>query len=196
MNKLSKEKQQQIIALVIGVVVGIFVIWYLFISPWSKAIAKNKSDATAKSEQIGKAEKLVAMGQSFQEELDGIQRKLKERESQMASSNPYFWMNQTIEDFKKTHPDVEISSVGAEQYTQVTMLPKFPYRAVTFNLSGNGFYHDIGKFIANFENEFTYMRIQNLSLEPTRSFNPQASERLSFDFQIVALLRPAEEGTE
>ena len=38
-----------------------------------------------------------------------------------------------------------------------------------FNLRGTAYFQDLGAFLADFENEFPYLRVQNLELEPAAS---------------------------
>lgn len=195
MNKLSKEKKDQLIALCVGVGVGIIVIWYLLIKPWGAQITQAKADTDAKIAQLEAAQKLVGTAATYKADLEKAKETLGAIEAGMSGANPYLEMNTAIGDFGKKFGDVEISSVGNQQFVDVQVIPKFPYKAVRFNVSGNGFYHEIGKFIAEFENQFPYMRIQNINLEPSRALETvagetNAAEKLSFDFQIVSLMKP------
>ena len=52
-----------------------------------------------------------------------------------------------------TYSQPEISDVG--------IIPKFPYRWATFHVKGSGYYQDLGRFFADFENNFPYFRVQN-----------------------------------
>jgi hypothetical protein len=54
---------------------------------------------------------------------------------------------------------------------------------------GTGYFHDIGKFIADLENKFPHMRVVNLAIDPS---NAQGAglEKLSFRMEIVALVKP------
>jgi hypothetical protein len=73
------------------------------------------------------------------------------------------------------------------------MFPKFPYKAVQFSLRGTAYFHDFGKFLADFENRFPYLRVQNLELEPaatTSANNTEDAEKLSFRLEIVTLVNP------
>ncbi|MEY2409955.1 MAG: hypothetical protein QOF48_2625, partial [Verrucomicrobiota bacterium] len=79
--------------------------------------------------------------------------------------------------------------------SDVGLLAKFPYRAAVFHVRGTAFFHDFGRFVADFENTFPYMRIQNIDLEPSSSSlgdhtNPNDKEKLSFKMEIVTLVNP------
>jgi hypothetical protein len=84
----------------------------------------------------------------------------------------------------------------------VDLLPHFPYKQLKITVSGTAFYHDLGKFIADFENAFPHMRVVNLALEPatggnspasaTSGASPGVNEKLSFKMDIVTLVKTAE----
>ncbi|MCF7707890.1 MAG: hypothetical protein K9N52_03205 [Verrucomicrobia bacterium] len=60
-----------------------------------------------------------------------------------------------------------------------------------FTIRGNAFYHDLGRFIADFENTFRFMRIENLSITPGGGTETSSQgERLSFTMDIAALVKP------
>jgi hypothetical protein len=109
----------------------------------------------------------------------------------------YSWVILTMNRFKEGHK-VEIPHFSREVATEVGMFSKFPYRAVVFHLRGTAFYHDFGRFVADFENKFPYMRVQNIELEPF--FNPNSPEsvsaanddpeKLGFRMEIVSLVNP------
>ena len=77
----------------------------------------------------------------------------------------------------------------------VQMFPKFPYRAALYNIRGTAYYHDLGRFLADFENRFPFIRVQNLELEPASSSSATATddtEKLAFKFELVALVSPTQ----
>ena len=60
---------------------------------------------------------------------------------------------------------------------------------IKVNINGTAYYHDLGKFIADFENNFPHIRIVNLTIEPASAGEP-GNEKLSFRMDIVALVKP------
>jgi hypothetical protein len=66
----------------------------------------------------------------------------------------------------------------------VDLIPNFPYKQVKFSLTGTAYYHDLGKFIADLENNFPHIRVVNLAIGSNGD-----SELLSFRVDIVALVK-------
>ena len=110
----------------------------------------------------------------------------------MASGDMYAWVIQTVGRFGAERK-VEIPQFSREVMTEVGILPKFPYKAAVFNVRGVAYFHDLGKFLADFENSFPFARIQNIELEPAGNSAATAtsdSEKLSFRMEIVTLINP------
>ena len=68
-----------------------------------------------------------------------------------------------------------------------------------FNVRGTAYYHDFGRFVADFENTYPYMRIQNIDLEPAGASaststgpagNAEDGERLAFKMEVITLVNP------
>ena len=72
---------------------------------------------------------------------------------------------------------------------EVDLLPHFPYKQLKVTVGGTAYYHDLGKFIADFENAFPHMRFANLTLEPVGGTGDN-SEKLTFRMDIIALANP------
>ena len=58
------------------------------------------------------------------------------------------------------------ATFGAPVVKPVTLMSVSLYQQASVNVSGTAYYDDLGKFLADFENHFPYMRVQNLNLEP------------------------------
>ena len=74
----------------------------------------------------------------------------------------------------------------------VDLLPGYPYKQIKLSLIGTAYYHDLGKFIADFENAFPHMRLVNLEVEPSPgTTGPESAERLGFRMDVVILVKTA-----
>ena len=120
-------------------------------------------------------------------QLDEVDARLAAREQDMVSGDYYASLLNTVRKFKLPYKlDIPQFSPAAS-VTDVDLLPKFPYKQVRIAISGNGYYEDIGKFIADFENAYTASRIVNLELTPYAG-GSDAKEKLNFRMEIVSLV--------
>ena len=137
----------------------------------------------------------VEKEEQIQNDLDTASRELKSIENQMASGDLYSWIIVTLNKFRSAYK-VDIPNFTREQVAEVGVVPEFPYKAATFVVRGSAYYHDLGRFLADFENQFPYIRMQNLEIEPlgipaaTPTQRPVDQEKLSFKMEVVALIKP------
>jgi len=132
---------------------------------------------------------IIASSRAIESELDLIDQKLTEHEDRMASGDLYSSMVSLVRGFKQDH-NIDIPQFMAGNESQVDMLPRFPYKQVSLTISGSGTYFDIGKFIADFENQFPAARIQNVNLARSSAQSPEDREKLAFRMEIVSLVKP------
>lgn len=197
MKNLPKEKRDRLVAVMLGTLVILVAFWYGVISPQRKSLATLAKNAAEQSTKVANAERLIGSASQLQRDLEAARARLAVMEQTMASGDMYSWVISTLNSFKKGYK-VEIPHFSRESAVEIGMFSKFPYRAVSFHLRGQAFYHDFGRFIADLENAFPYMRVQNIELEPL--FNPAAPdsagnrgddpEKLGFRMEIVALVNP------
>ena len=74
----------------------------------------------------------------------------------------------------------------------VNLLPDFPYKQATFTVAGTARFHDFGRFLADFENEFPHVRVVNLSLDANTPAGGEDAETLNFKMEIVTLIKPTQ----
>jgi hypothetical protein len=81
----------------------------------------------------------------------------------------------------------QFSQLGAP--VDVSLLPNFPYKQATLTVAGNTRYHNLGQFLADFENRFPHIRVLNLSLDANVPSLLAEPETLSFKMDIVTLVK-------
>jgi Tfp pilus assembly protein PilO len=190
MNKLSKEKRNQLVL--------VLVIFVTLVGGWYAVIYKSQTQnlATLRAKRDAARQKLLQVKQAV-DSADQIEAQLAEGRKQldkieegMAAGDLYSWAINTIREFKLAH------KVEIPQFSQIdgpkdmTMLAGFPYKQATLTIGGSAQFHDFGKFISDFENQFPYIRVMNLSLEPASSLVSSEKERLAFRMEIAALVKP------
>ena len=192
MKSLSKEKRDRLLLVCIGTVAAIAGLYYSVIGSQRRSLETIAGRHGEQQSKLANAERLIGNASAIQKNLEAATGQLKAIESNMASGDMYSWIILTVNSFKENYR-VEIPQFSREVPSEVGMYVKFPYRAAVFNVRGTAYYHDFGKFVADFENAFPYMRIQNVELEPPTSSNSNVQndqEKLAFKMEIVALVNP------
>ena len=203
-KKLPKEKRDRLILIAVSTGVVMALLWQGLIG-WQKGRLQKMADQRVDRKiQVNNAQRLANSIEEIRAELEKKSGELKELESEMASGDMYSWIITKVNQFK-TGYNVEIPQFSREVPTEVGILPDFPYKAALFNIRGKAYYHDFGRFIADFENTFPYLRIQNIELQPASNVsagaaantaaaggNPEEdeSEKLAFRMEIVTLINP------
>ncbi len=189
MNKLSKQKRNQlllVVLLTVGVLAGLWFGLIGFQQQNLERLAQSKTAAEQKLEQIKQA---VETADLVEAQLAEVGQRLSKIEGSMATGDLYSWTIDTLKKFKLGYR-VEIPQFSQiDGPKEMNMLAGFPYKQANMTISGTAFYSDFGKFVADFENQFPYMRVLNLSLEPIPAMVASEKERLAFRMEIAALVK-------
>jgi hypothetical protein len=188
MNKLPKEKRDKLILVVISTIMLIALIYFGWIRSQDSNISRIKVETAAARDQLLGIESAIKKSDSTQVELFDIAETLSHAEDDMASGDTFAWTYDTIRHFKTAYK-VEIPTIGSPATGDVDLLANFPYKQLKFNISGTAYYHDLGKFVSDFENNFPHIRIVNLNLDPAGGTG-EDGEKLAFRMDIVALIKP------
>ncbi|MEI8288094.1 MAG: hypothetical protein WCH99_01365 [Verrucomicrobiota bacterium] len=189
MKRLPPAKRNMLIVVAIATLAVIGLIYIFLILPQNekniKLAAETKS-AKAKWEQC---KTVIKKANDTAKQLEEISADLARTENDIASGDVYSWTYDILRRFKADYR-VEIPSIGQPLPGEVDLLPGIPYKQVKITLNGSGYFHDIGKFLANFENTFPHMRIVNLQIDPNPGSSGAASEKLTFHTEVVVLVKP------
>ena len=192
MKNLPKEKRDRLILVCLGTVAVMVGLYYGVISNQKKSLEDMAHKQVDQENKLQSAERLARSIPQIQHNLGASLARLTAIESTMASGDMYSWIIMTVNTFKENYR-VDIPQFSREVATEVGMFGRFPYHAAVFHLRGTAYYHDFGKFVADFENNFPYMRIQNIELDPIPASNANGQndqEKLAFKFEIVVLVNP------
>ena len=188
MKRLPPAKRNQLFGVIAGTFVLICLVYFFLISPQN---AKNRDQAMKigqETTRLQQYEKTIKQMQATKDALDSLNQQLTHAEADVASGDLYAWTVDTIRRFK-TNYRVEIPTIGQPSQSDCDLIGDFPYKQIRFSLSGTAYYHDLGKFVSDFENKFTHCRVVNLSLDPAND-GPAGGEKLIFHMDIVALVKP------
>ena len=197
MIRLSKEKRDKLILVAIGAVAIVAGLWLGVIRTRREQIVLSQTKLEKAMEKLEAAKKMVSRAAQAEADLEAASTKLSAIEETMASGDLYSWARLLMER-ACVGQEVKIIDVNRPGKGEVGLLAQFPYAAANFTVRGSAYYHDLGKFLADFENRFPYFRVQNISLtagsEGTAGAESASSrageEKLSFKMDIVALVRP------
>ena len=191
MSKLPKDKRDKIIFISLGTIVVCAAVWFLVIGAQRESLKVAREKALTSRDQLARGEAMLKTQPTVNAQFEEATRQLQQRETGMAAPNDmYSWLIQTLNNFRLGYK-VEIPQFGRELPTAVGMFPKFPYSAALFTVRGSAHYHDFGKFLADFENAFPCIRVQNIELDPAMEIaGSEVREKLNFKMELVTLVRP------
>ena len=190
MNAIPKEKRQKVLLvaiLTLGALVGL---WFGLIKLQNQSLDNLATSIDAARQRFDTARKALGSAKQLEAELSEAAEKLNAIEDGMASGDLKSWLFNKIRQFKLSYR-VDVPQFSSIVEAETTLLPNFPYRQVTMTIGGTGYFHDIGRFISDFENQCPHFRILNVELEPTPVLAGAEKERLSFRMDIVALVKAA-----
>lgn len=188
--KISRQKRNQLMAvccLTVATLMGLY-FWLIRSQQQHLENLVNRKDSAARKLQV--VQQTIASAGEMDSALATASAKVAELEDTMATGDLYSWAINTIRTFKPNY------KIDIPQFSQIdgprdtTLLPAFPYKQASMTISGNGSFHDFGTFLADFENQFPYMRVLNLNLEPAASASGTDREKLAFRMEIVTLVKP------
>jgi Tfp pilus assembly protein PilO len=188
MKRLSPAKRNQLIMVVLATTGLICLVYFLMIKPFSEQNEKLALDTKQKRARLEDIKKGIKQAESIATGLTDVIQQLNHAEEDVATGDIFAWTYDTIRRFKATY-HVEIPSIAQSSITDVDLISAFPYKQVKVSLSGTAYYHDLGKFIADFENNFPHIRMVNLAIEPSSQPSGTA-ERLTFRVDVIALVKP------
>jgi hypothetical protein len=189
-KKLPKEKKQHLILIGIITVGALAGLGLGVVKQQYGYLGRLAAAKVSTEKKLHAVEEAVKRSKQIEGELDDNRRTLAELENDVAEGDLYSWVINMLRKFTADYK-VEIpQKSGISGPNDVTMLPKFPYKQASITVLGTAHYHDLGRFIADFENQFPHMRLLNLALEMAPATAAGESEMLSFKLEIVTLVKP------
>lgn len=190
MNKLSKEKQQQLILVILVTIMAVVGLWFVLIRSQRQSLQILAVRKQAAKEKLLQVRKAIETADQTEQQLCELKKVLDKSEEGMATGDLYSWSINTMRAFKLGY------KVEIPQFSQVdgpkdsTLLAGFPYKQATWTVAGTGSFYEFGRFISDLENQFPYMRVMNLTLEPASGLVSSDSEKLAFKVDLAALVKP------
>ncbi|HVV00509.1 MAG TPA: hypothetical protein VHH88_04050 [Verrucomicrobiae bacterium] len=191
-KKLSKEKKKQLVLVVIisaGVLGGLGFGLIRFQKQHLQALAAKRVAVNQKLKQMQES---VKRADKVEAELAGLKQKLALQEEDMASGDLYAWMINTLRTFKLGYK-VEIPQFSpTAAQGDMNLMPGFPYKQASVVVAGTAHFHDLGKFLADFENQYPHIRVVNLRVDASPAAQTGVNpEMVNFTMEVVSLVKPS-----
>jgi hypothetical protein len=186
MNLLPKNRQKknQFLATAAGTVIVVVLLGIFLVRPQYTKLTYIKKQTADMQAHLKSIEGLIQESNASSNQLSAITATLSAQETDMATGDIYAWAVDNMRHFKSNYR-VDVPEIGQPSVADVDLFTTFPYKQFKFSLHGAGYYHDIGKFIADLEDKFPHMRVVNLQMAPAGV----DGEKLSFSMDIVALVK-------
>jgi hypothetical protein len=191
-SKLTKEKRNQLVLVVAGTVAVLGAMGFGLIKlQYDRLNGLGVKQAAAEAKLV-KMEEAVKRKEMVATVYGQASQALAAKEAGMASGDLYSWMYNALRKFQKNYK-VEIPQLSPiTPPAEVNLLPGFPYKQITMQVGGSAGYHDLGQFIVDFENQFPFIRVVNLTLDTAHGSGQGEKEKVAFKMDIVALVKSAQ----
>lgn len=185
---ISKDKMNQLILVGVGTLAVLAVIYFMLIQSQYHSLIQIRRQTGEAQTKLQNNQDTIKRSDAVQAELIDASTSLSRAEEDMASGDVYAWTVDLLRRLKSQYQNVDIPQINQPQISDVDLLPNFPYKQMRATVTGTAYYHDLGKFIADFENNFPHIRLANLTLQPAAAGT--GNEELTFSMDIVALIKP------
>jgi len=188
MKRLPPDKRNMLIAVIVATLALIALVYFFLIAPQNAESLKLASKTNFELTKLQQIKTTIKQADATATTAGEVAAVLNSAENDTASGDVFAWTYDTIRQFKAGR-HVEITTIGQPVQSDEDLLANFPYKQIKFQIIGNGYYHDIGKFAADLENKFPHMRVVSLIID-TASGPDAVTEKLTFRMEIAALVKP------
>jgi hypothetical protein len=191
-NKLSKAQKDQLIGITIGTLALVAVLWYFGVTAKQEELSKTVDNTAQTQDKLRRAESTMRQAEDIANRLQVRREVLDKREATLAPDrDAYAWIISTLNPIIQSRKGIGSFHYSQPEVSDVGIIPGFPYKWATFHVEGNGFYHDLGKFFADLENNCPYFRIQNLEMNANVMAGGEA-EKLNVTFELVVPVKASD----
>ena len=190
LSKLPAEKRNRLVLVILVTLIAIAGLYFGLIKRQNENLVLLAQKKAAAARQLQVVHDAIHRADQIKTELDGAKITLAAAESDIASGDLYAWVMNWLRQFKASYKVEipQISQLGSP--VDVNLLPQFPYKQATLTVAGTAHFHDLGRFLADLENQFPHVRLLNLSLDANAPASSAQPESLSFKMDIVTLAKP------
>ena len=188
-RKLPKEKRNHLVLVILVTLIAVAGLYFLLIRAQHDSLVRLGNQKKEAANKLQVVVDSVKRADKIKQELDSANTSLTAAEADVASGDLYAWIINSLRQFKAPYKvDIpQFSQLGSP--SDVNILPRFPYKQAILTVAGTAHFHDLGRFLADFENHFPHVRVVNLSVDANASTALGQPETLSFKMDIVTLVK-------
>ena len=188
-KKLPKEKKNQLVLVLIGTVAIITGLGFGLIRFQYSRLNSMDGKKTAAVTRLQQMRDAIRNTDRLESEVAEAKKTLETMEADTASGDLYAWVINTLRTFKAGYKvDMpQFSPIGP--VSEVNLIPDFTYKQASLTVAGTAHFHDLGRFIADFENQYPHIRVLNLTLDANPTATVEDTETVSFKMEITTLVR-------
>jgi hypothetical protein len=189
MNSWSPERQRRLALLVVGTLVALALVWFGLISTLQAALKAKQTRIDSAQAQLNLTTRSAELADQYRQEVDAANLRLESLEGQMAHGDIYRWVVNRGADLQDQH-DIYLSAPPPPRLIEVEAPPAVAYPAALYSLSGYGYFHNVGTFLADFENSSPFIRMKSFTIQATAPglVGTREAEKLSFQMDFVTLV--------
>jgi Tfp pilus assembly protein PilO len=189
-KKLPQEKKNQFVLVIIVTIGVLSALGFGLIQLQYRNLSSLATKRATAEQKLKSMQEAVKHTDQLEAELVAAHKTLEGLEEDLASGDLYAWLYSTIRNFKLAYK-LDLPQFGSvSPPVEMNLLPNFPYKQASLTVAGTSHFHDFGKFLADFENQFPHMRVVNLRLDAIPgSPGAQDAENISFTMEIVTLVK-------
>jgi Tfp pilus assembly protein PilO len=188
MKRLPPAKRNQLIVVILATLALIGLVYFLLINPQNEKNRDLAGKIGSETIRFQQMQTTIKQMEATKIVLADLTQQLDRAEQDIAAGDLSAWTYDTLRRFKAAYR-VDIPSIGQPTQSDCDLIANYPYKQIRFSLSGTAYYHDLGKFVSDFENKFPHCRMLNLTADPVAT-TANGGEKLNFRMDIVALVKP------
>jgi hypothetical protein len=189
MNNWSPERRRKFAALVVGTLIVLVVLWQGGIVTLQGRLHQKESKIDLIEGRLKKAEAARSLAPKYEAEMEANLRRIRALEGKMAQGDVYRWVINHVLDLQDLH-HVTVTSFQPPRIGELDVPPPVPYKSAAYSLNGNAHYHNLGTFLADFENSSPFIRLRGLTIQAAAPGFTGATEpeRLAFQVDFSTLI--------
>ena len=170
MNKISPQKKQHILIVGASSLVIAGLLFQFGVMSKKDSIQDEEARRDEAQAKLDDGDKWIKLSKIIQTSFEENKQKLSVLETSMVPVNKNdwkVWLHTRLRDVQiRQRHDVQLGEITLDPPYDICadLLPKVPFAAARFRVPITAYYGDLGKFIADVENKFPYLRIENLNI--------------------------------